>query len=303
MVVGDDIAAGSFFGGSVALEGGIMVVGAPSSSGISGVAYVFLYNGSDWVQLDKLISSDGPGGAFGYSVAIDGTTILVGAPGNQAAYVFTTTGNDWTEQQKLTSLLADSFTFGRDVDLYGTTALIGAYGDEDGAGAAYIFTYAADTWTEQQQLTANDGTAGDAFGTSVALGNNIAVIGAPGQFGESIRAAYTFTFADNSWTQQQKLFPEDANITNQYGNSVALSGNTILVGAPRANANKGAAYTWQFDGTVWQRGYTLTIPDGEASDQFGWKVALYSTFALVGTPTDTVEGNNDQGGVWAYTLP
>lgn len=192
VVVGDDIAAGSFFGGSIALEGGIMVVGAPSSNGLNGVAYVFLYNGSAWVQLDKLISSDGPGGAFGYSVAIDNMTILVGAPTNQAAYVFNPVGSDWVEDQKLTSPLADSFTFGRDVDLFGNTALIGAYGDEDGAGAAYIFTYAANTWTEQQQLTANDGAAGDAFGTSVALGNNLAVIGAPGQFGESNRAAIDF---------------------------------------------------------------------------------------------------------------
>lgn len=299
IVVGDDIAPNSFFGGAIALNDWLMVVGAPSSFGINGVAYVFIYNGSTWEQVQKLISSDGVGtGAFGYSVALDNELILVGAPVNNAAYVFKHNGTEWVEDQKLTSPLTQDLTFGRSVDLFGNTALIGSEGDAEGKGAAYIFQYENDDWVEKQQLLASDGSLGDKFGYSVALGNNVAVVGAPGEFGESVRAAYTFTLNGSTWTQQQKLLPPNANNSNRYGYDVDISGNTILVGAPAINT----AYTWEFDGTTWQREYTLEAPEGIVGD-FGLAVALYGNTALVGAPYHTLDDYPNQGSAWLYKLP
>jgi hypothetical protein len=196
-----DGAAGDEFGYSVALEGGTALIGArdaDDNGASSGAAYVFT-QGTDgqWSEAQKLTASDGASGdEFGYSVALSGDFALIGArfaAGVEesragAAYVFTfgtgPIGTRWSEVQKLTA--SDEITaneFGRSVALNGTTALVGALGSGT-AGAVYVFTFAQDDtgggqWSQQQEISARDGTPGDEFGLSIAFSDEVALVGAP----------------------------------------------------------------------------------------------------------------------------
>ncbi len=195
---------GDGFGWSVALSGSMAVVGAPSTNSGTGAAYVFnrLNNGT-WYQNAELTGSDGsPGGQFGYSCGITGSTAVVGAVfqnGSGEAYVFSGTRAGWSQRAELTaSDAAPSDNFGTSAAIVGSpghaTVVIGANGKNSNVGAAYIFTSAGMTWGQHAKLTASDGVANDVFGTGVAISGTTAVVSAPGR-NSSTGAAYIFTNA------------------------------------------------------------------------------------------------------------
>jgi hypothetical protein len=251
----------SDFGFSVALEGETAVVGAPAAdmgaNRSQGAAFVFARSGEAWSQQAMLRAGDGREfDNFGFSVAVSGGTLLVGAGGADvggataqgAAYVFTRSNGTWQQQAKLTA--GDGFdNFGFSVALSGETALVGAIRANAERGAAYVFTRSGETWEQQARLIADDGAGQDNFGTSVALSEDSALIGArfadvAGRAEQS--AAYVFTNSDGTWEQQAKLTPDDGVGGDQFGTSVALSQDTALVGAPADDGNQGAAYVFQF---------------------------------------------------------
>ncbi len=238
------------------------------------------------VQQAKLTAPDGVAGDdFGYSVAVDGTTALVGAFGNAsftgAAYVYVKTGATWTEQAKLTAADGASFNnFGSSVALKGDTALVGAFENLGSIGAVYVFVRNGTTWTQQAKLVAANGLTSDQFGYSVSLGANVAVIGAP-QAANLNGAAYVFTRTGVTWKQQATLTASDGAAFDSFGVSVAVSGTTALVGA-RNHASNGAAYVFAQSGGKWTQQAKLSASDGAAFDEFGSAVALSGGTALVG---------------------
>jgi hypothetical protein len=257
----------------VALDGDTAVIGAyrsdDSGTTWNGAAYVFTRIGGIWAEQAKLLASDKAyRDYFGTSVALDGDTAVIGASlsddsgttDNGAAYVFTRAGGIWTEQAKLlASDKAREDYFGYSVALDGDTAVIGATGvyggtgphsDENTNGAAYVFTRVDGIWTEQAKLLASD-KAGDAFGRSVALDGDTAVIGAflsddSGTTGNG--AAYAFTRIGGIWTEQAKLLASDKADGDEFGSSVALDGDTAVIGASRSDdsgtINNGGAYAF-----------------------------------------------------------
>jgi FG-GAP repeat len=313
------------FGRQVALSGTTALVGAPGkaigSNNAQGAAYVFTFNGSTWVQQQELTASDGAAGDnFGYSVALSGTTALVGAYRKTigsnsfqgAAYVFSFNGSMWAQHQELTASDGIEFDqFGWSVALSGTTALVGAesktIGSNSAQGAAYVFTFNGSTWAQQPELTASDGAAGDYFGYSVALSGTTALVGAYlktiGSNGTQ-GAAYVFTFNGSTWVQQQELTASDGARGTNFGNQVALSGTTALVGAPGntigSNEAQGAAYVFTFNGSTWVQQQELTASDGAPFDYFGTSVALSGTTALVGAYAKTIGSNPGQGAVYVF---
>ena len=314
-----------FFGKQVALSGTTALIGAPGntigSNNAQGAAYVFTFNGSTWVQQQKLIASDGlANDDFGASVALSGNAVLVGAYKRTigsnsyqgAAYVFTLNGSTWVQQQKLTaSDGAANDGLGYSVALSGTTALVGAPGKTIGLnaaqGATYVFTLNGNTWVQQQELTASDGAANDALGYSVALSGTVALVGANSKAIGSHStqgAAYVFTFNGSAWAQQQELTASDGAAANNFGNQVALSGTAALVGAPGKtiglNAAQGAAYVFTFNGSSWVQRQELTASDGVSFDYFGNSVALTGTTALVGAYYKTIGSNAGQGAVYVF---
>ncbi len=322
-----DGAPGDQFGLSVALSGDTALVGAylddTSAGADAGSAYIFTRSGTLWSQQAKLIAGDGASpDRFGISVALSGNTALVGAyvddtpAGGDAgsAYIFTRSGTLWSQQAKLTaSDGAPIDRFGFSAALTGDTALVGAYLDDTPAGAdagsAYIFTRTGMLWSEQSKLTATDGAPIDRFGISVALSGDTALVGAyldDTPAGADAGSAYIFTPTSTLWFQRAKLNAGDGAASDQFGISVALSGDTALVGAflddTPAGADAGSAYTFTRSGTLWSQQSKLTAGDGAAGDAFGYSVALSGNTALVGAYGDdsAVTGNEDLGSAYLY---
>src|SRR5215475_10782706 len=307
----DDGGANDFFGLSVAIYGDTAIIGAylndtgPNVN--QGAAYVFNRSGGTWTQTQKLNASDAAAGdLFGFSVALDAETAVIGACGKHeggaanagAAYVFNRSGGTWTERQKLSppNLEQDDF-FGAAVAVSGDTALIGAFGDDIGAnadqGAAHVFVRSGTVWTRQQRLTAVDGSASDQFGSAVALSGDTAVIGAFGKDfdGEDQGAAYVFSRSGTTWSQQPRLFASDGEAGDNFGAAVAISGDTMLAGAPfddvGGNADQGSAHVFQIcQGLAQQQKFTVN--NGEAYEYFGASVAISGDTAVVGAPMDDV---------------
>lgn len=256
------------FGGSVAVtgDGSTAVVGAAGYEDTTdeakaenrGAAYVFARRGGAWTEEVKLTADDGDDGdRFGSSVAVagDSPTVLVGARWDEdpngidagSAYVFELNGGEWSQQAKLAASDGDhGETFGRSVALAGdaTTALIGASQHDAAsgraAGAAYVFSRNAGSWSEETKLIASDGNFDDRFGRSVALSvdGTTAIVGAfqdEDPNGDRAGSAYQFDWnTDGAWSEEVKLVANDGDAEDNVGDSVAVSGDgtTALVGAP-----------------------------------------------------------------------
>jgi hypothetical protein len=284
-----DGVAGDQFGFSVALSGDVAVVGAPFKNTQTGAAYVFVRRGTGWHQQARLIASGAAGGDwFGSSVALSGSTALIGAPqknnSSGAAYVFVSRGTGWYQQARLTAGDAAAIeNFGSSVALNGSTALVGAPQRHSSSGAAYVFVHSGTAWHQQARLTAGDAAANDELGTSVALSGNTAVVGAPGKNIAS-GAAYVFVRRGTGWHQQARLIASDAAEEDNVGLSVAASADTAVAGAPGKNGSSGAGYVFVRSGTTWYQKTRLTAGHTAAGNEFGTSVALSGISALVGAP-------------------
>jgi hypothetical protein len=317
-----DGAAADNFGYSIALSGGTALVGAThkliGENEGQGAAYVFVRSHGAWSQQGgALTASDGAADdLFGHSVALSGDTALIGAPGANAsqgaAYVFVRSRGVWSQQggALTVSEVADYEYFGYSVALSGNTALIAAPFKQVGAnhvqGAAYVFVRSHGVWSRQGgALTASDGAEGDAFGYSVALSGNTALIGAPtGQYAAEAGkgGAYVFVRSHGVWRQQGGALTAVNGVAGEsFGRAVALFGDTALVGAPRKNRSQGAAYMFVRSQGFWsQQGDALTASDGAAVEWFGQTVALSGDATMVGAPFREIGANTDQGAVYVF---
>ena len=280
-----------FFGGSVAISGETVIVGAIAAAGTSaGSAYVFVRDGSSWSLQATLspsnLSSPNPV-MFGGSVAIDGDTAIVGnsdvfGEGPGTAYVFVRSGSSWSEQARLFASDGEIWAaFGSSVAISGDSVAVGAPYGQGFRGAAYLFARSASGWAEQARLLAPDGEPNDFFGTSVAISGGTAVVGSTGanepETGLNTGAAYVFQRIGSSWLQQAELHASDGKEGDGLGRSVALSGDTLTVGAA------GKAYAYVRGGMDWYERAELvpSDPDGTAGN-FGRTVALSGNVVLVG---------------------
>ena len=294
-------------GSAVAISGDTAVVGAPESDDAgesSGSAYVYVRSGANWTQQAKLTAADAASGEdFGYSVAISGDTVVIGAHldddrgmGSGSAYVFVRSGDTWTRQAKLTAVDgAGADYFGDAVALSGDTAVIGAYGDDDAgqnSGSVYIFTRTGTDWAQQAKLRAADAAAFDYFGAAVAISSDTAVIGAHGDDSSS-GSVYVFTRSGTDWEQQAKLRAADAAGWDYFGYSVAISGDTLVAGAywdDDQGAESGSAYVFTGSGSSWAQQAKLTAADGAVEDYFGSSVAVSGDIAVIGAFQDDDDG-------------
>jgi hypothetical protein len=274
-----DGATGPSFGQSVSISGNTVVVGATGTANAGfpnsgpGAAYVFTQPGSGWAglvsQTATLTTSAGvEGDQFGQSVSISGSTIVVGAlettvgsnSGQGAAYVFTEPGSAWASETQTAELTASdgaaNDVFGYSVSISGATVVVGATGANGSHGVAYVFTQPAGGWASENtataKLTDSTAAAGGNFGFSVSISNSIVVVAAPnatvGANGNQ-GAAYEFAEPSSGWTNMNNptatLTASDGAANNDYGSSISISGNTVVVGADTADAGQGAAYVSQ----------------------------------------------------------
>ena len=277
-----------------------------------------------WAQQAELTASDGAAGSgFGISVAVDGSTAVVGARTNGpnssqgAAYVFVESGGTWSQQAELTASDGAALDqFGQSVAVSGNTIVVGAPHHPflppgngpagNGLGVAYVFVENGGAWSQQAELKASDGAAGENFGYSVAVSGSTAVVGAPDHMVGSNQdqgAAYVFAPSGGTWTQQAELTASDGAASDQFGWSVAVSGSTAVVGAPGhwvGSNGLGAAYVFVRSGTTWGQQAELTASDGVANDEFGSSVAVDGNTAVAGAPGHMVGLNVAQGAAYVF---
>ena len=294
-----DAEAGDRFGFSVGVSGTTAIVGATGGDGNgSGSGAAYLINTSTGQQIAKLLSSDGESGdKFGYSVAINGTMGIVGAPGvddngstSGAAYVFdTTTGFEVAKLQPNDGAAGDWFGFS--VGIWGSTAVVGAdlaNGNGTDSGAAYVF----DALTGQQmfKFTPADGAAGDRLGRTIGLSGNTAIVGSLLDDDNGTDSGSAYLFDVTTGTQIAKLLPGDGAEYRGFGISVAIDGPTAIVGSNDIvnGNNSGSAYV--FDLPTGQELFKLLPADGEESDYFGDSVAISGSDVVVGAWHDNDNG-------------
>jgi hypothetical protein len=381
------VSVGDSFGIAVAVSGDTVVVGAssedssttgvnstPNESGQdTGAAYVFVRSGTTWTQQAYLKAHQVTAGdSFGYAVAVSGDTVVVGAinedssttgptangtpnesaSGAGAAYVFVRSGTAWTQQAYLKAhQVTAGDSFGTSVAVSGDTVVVGA-SDEDSSttgvtvsgaanesavdsGAAYVFVRSGTAWTQQAYLKAGNTGAGDAFGRSVAVSGDTVVVGAyaedssttgvnstANELASGAGAAYVFVRSGTMWTQQAYLKAGNTGVNDGFGTSVAVSGDTVVVGAtgedsgitgvdstPNESAtDAGAAYVFVRSGTTWsQQAYlkASNAPVGVGSnDNFGYAVAVSGDTAVVGawregSSTTGVNSTSDESAIGA----
>ena len=330
-VVAADRAGGDKFGYSVAISNDVAIIGAydedqdangENTLPSAGSAYIFRYDGTDWVQEQKIAASDRESGDwFGLAVDIEGDLAVVGAKyedqdenGNYtktsagAVYVFRYDGSTWTEEQKLVP--SDRYQgdfFGAAVSLSGDAIVVGAYEeDEDvdgnntisSAGSAYVFRYNGSSWVQEQKLVPDDRAFGDDFGAAVDIKGDTIIVGAylknlySGEtlFATAGGAAYIYTFNGSAWSQNQRIIARDAKSQERFGSAVEISDKTLFISAYTANidhgegnmTDAGAVYIFDHSESLWRESQKLTAFDADPYDQFGRSLSSTDGYLIVG---------------------
>jgi len=355
------------FGVSVAVSGDIVVIGAdgedddatgvngdPSHNSnaapFSGAAYVFVRSGLSWTQQAYLKASNTEAAdAFGFSVAVSGDTVVIGAygedsdatgvDGNQgdnnapnagAAYVFVRNGTNWTQQAylKASNTGTGGDRFGFKVGVSDDTVVVGSPDEDSSAtgfngnqsdngnlnsGAAYVFVRNGTTWSQQAYLKASNGGFFDNFGSSVAVSDETVVVGAKNEASSSTGvnhptgqgnnsalsagAAYVFVRNGTTWSQQAYLKASNTGSADEFGDALAVSGDTVVIGARGEDSNatgsngdqknnganeSGAAYVFLRTGAIWAQQAYLKASNTGGFDYFGKSVAVSDDTVVVG---------------------
>lgn len=265
---------GERFGAALAASEDMLVVGAPDDGAganfDAGSAYIFQRVDGEWIQRARLVASDRlPGDQFGRSVALSGSTVVVGAHSGVnattsdrgSAYVFVNRDGSWTQQAKLVEI---PFTpqwdfFGHSVSISGERLIVGSPRHEVGStqfqGASYVFVRDGESWTLEAKLLADDGAGFDAFGSTVALRGNLAIVAATGSGGPGANyggAVYVFDRNGNRWLQRTKILSSDLADEDLFGSDMQLFNDQLIVGAAAADGalpfgrpDEGAAYIFE----------------------------------------------------------
>ena len=313
-----DGAAGDEFGTSVAVDGNIVVVGSykdtVGGNANQGSAYIYQFNPSTFAWDEtKLTASDGDANDyFGFSVSVHGTAIAVGARGYDVAgdegvgavYVYrhNHADNTWHEMQLLASDGAVNDWFGTSVSMSGDMLAVGAPRKNTNAGAVYVYIHDQDDNWEETKLTASDGVADDYFGWSVGMSGFSVVAGAPfDHIGANADQGSVYLFRHDpdadTWVET-KGTASDGAADDNFGYSVAISTNTVVVGAWQHNGNQGTAYVYRHNPALdnWSTETKLTASDGAADNYFGLSVSAHGNSVLIGA----AGANGDQGKAYVY---
>ncbi|MDD3375569.1 MAG: FG-GAP repeat protein, partial [Candidatus Omnitrophica bacterium] len=300
-----DSAAQDSYGYAVAISENTAVVGSPyddDNGNNSGSVYIYTKNAGTWVYSQKIKESNAID-YFGQSVAISGDVIAVGAPLDDengmnagAAYIFKKNASGiWVKINKIiASDGAAGDEFGAAVSVFGDIAVVGAYlhdDTSDDCGAAYIFKENASgtSWSQVDELLANDGAENDYFGSSVSVFGDIAIVGAHRDDDNGSNSGSAYIFKKNAsglWPFSQKLIASDGAEGDSFGFAVSVSGDKAIIGAHLDDDNgpgSGSAYVYTKNAAgVWLQANKLFASDGASEDFFGSSVSIIDGAAIVG---------------------
>lgn len=288
------------FGWSLDVDGDTLVVGAPNPNGTTGAAYVFVRSGGSWVQQARLDAAPPVRSYFGWSVAVSGDTVVVGATGGGTAssqstfgqvHVFVRSGTTWSRQD-LPSPPNVKVNYGVSVDVSGDAVCVGDPNDSqvpqfgDIRGNVWVYSRSGGTWVLQQRVQPTDVLTNDAFGWTCAIDGDTLVGTSYRGTTRSVQeagAAYAFTRSGSTWSQQQKLEPAGTfGASNRIFGALSLRQGVVVVGSRLDNGSTGAFDIFTRAGATWthtQR--TPNVTPGGAI-QFGAAVAFDGSTLLVG---------------------
>ncbi len=325
--------AGAKFGHAIDVSRDYAVVGAPFDDARghnSGSVTVFKRDGNLWTEVAKLTGSrTSRSDLFGFSVAIDGRTIVVGAPRDDAGatdsgvvYVFEQSDDgEWQQAGRLVDPARGAGDrFGTAVDVQGDLISVGAPLDDGlgtNSGSAFIFRRNAfGRWRHVTRIKASAASAGDQFGSSVSLDSNRLAVGARkdddgGSDAGSVQVFDRHQGGSNRWGQVASLQAPVPAAGDQFGTDVSLYQGRLIVGAPLTDVgvrtDAGAAHVFELSQAGWEFRETLTerLPGGRfgggTKDRFGSSVAIGSGGAVVGSPLDNGSGVNS-GSVFSFVF-
>ncbi|MCH8242918.1 MAG: FG-GAP repeat protein, partial [Planctomycetes bacterium] len=334
------------YGRAVAISGRVAVVGARKRDILGrtdqGAVYVFRRDdfSDEWVYQQELTALDRDAGdLFGAAVAIDGDWIVVGASGNDesevsnvgTAYAFHFDGSTWKQARKFRA--GDQGAgdiFGNAVAISGNWVIVGSERDDDtcpdgaealnsGSVSTFFHDPAADPnagWEERTNLHAQivdggtvscDAARNANFGNSVAISGDRLVVGARNDAADGVNSgsAYVYRLEEPDWVIEQKLTASDGAALNNFGRSVAIHGDLVLVGASKGDLDDptpiedtGSAYLYRRAGTSWTEASELTASDAASSDRFGWYVSIGGEFAAIGA----YRKNDSTGSAYIFAI-
>lgn len=302
--------SGDHFGTAVAVSGAgeWVVVGAASFPG-SATVTLLRWDGLLWRVFQRIVSPVGQAtaGLFGAAVAISGNTILVSAPNEDvgtnsvqgSVYVLRWDGGSWQMEQKLTATDGAAFDrFGVSVAVHGNLALVGASGDEGDRGSAYVFRWDGSRWSQDAKFVPADGEAGDRFGSSVAIYDDLALVGVPGDDDHrgSVREFYRF----GAWYPLTSYTAPDGEGEDRFGSSLACRGPypvKWVAGAPGDDEGRGSA--WVYQGNSAER--KLAAWEQDVGGRFGASVGISRDWAIVGAPRTDLTAT-DAGMAYIYDI-
>ncbi len=290
-------------------------------------------NAQTFEETQKIVASDRlTYDNFGSSVSIFENTTIVGAPQKAlklsdneyifyagAAYIYEIDEEEnWVEKQILIpSIQSMGSNFGQAVDIFNNYAIIGSnedIDDSENVGAAYIFEKnELGEWEEKARLVASDKNADDNFASSVCINDTFAFIGVPDkQISDKTNAGAVYIFKkdiNNNWVEYQKLTASDANTNDNFGNSVSLDDNSVLIGAKGVDNNTGAAYFFSFNSNtdLWEEKQKVMASDKNSNDSFGFSVSISESNAIIGANNEDedISGENtltQAGSVYFFHL-
>lgn len=314
--IGQSGAAARDFGRSVDIDGDTFVVGS-KLFGLPGAAYVYTPDGTGSFSETRLNASNGAAGdRFGFDVAVSGTTVVVGATGSSAndsagVFVFTPDGAGGYDEVELEApTQARGRQFGRALDIVGDTIVVSAPNDNpDGvrSGSVYVYTRDASGDFERTRLAPSDGDVDDSFGFSVAIADGAIVVGAIDHDGPAVDSGAVYVYRPDGagGYNESKFVASDGAEGDRFGQSVAISGTTIVVGAtgvesatgPASNNDGGATYVFEADGSGGNAETRLVSSAVEPNDRYGAAVAVADDIVVIGA-SGVNRGTNIEGAVY-----
>lgn len=260
-----------------------------------------------------------PGDQFGRSLGADDNFVIVGSTDDDdagslsgAAYAFEWTAGVWSQVQKLVPVgLEAGDKFGRSVSLDDGTLIVGAYLDDDtgaDSGAVYVFERAAGQWLQAFKLTGSQADAGDQFGYSVCVRGDLAVISAREDtpFGQASGSVYVFERILGQWQEVAFLSASDGGVADYFGESVAIDGEFVLVGAygeDDGGTGSGAVYAFKENNNgVWVETQKIEPLDDASLDFFGWSMAAQNGRAVIGAWGKTTAAGSLAGAAYVFEL-
>ncbi|HCK90592.1 MAG TPA: hypothetical protein DHW54_05370 [Gemmatimonadetes bacterium] len=294
---------GDRFGIGLAKYENTLLVSATRADEGAGAVYVYQAQGGTWIESGRLETTDrSPADSLGTGLAMNNDWIMVGTIAQDdrtgAAYAFRREGESWVQHSKIRPAdIDEGDTFGSRIALQGNQMLISAPFGSDGEGRVYSFTYRedSDTWEEMGQLQAPALSDQTMFGTDIAIGDGFSLVGAPGA---GMGAVFVYGLSGDMWQLASLLYPyESTGGAMEFGGSIALDGNSALIGAFSAVQGQGRVFSYTFNPETFEWNAAAKISsDEDGRAFFGRTVGLGGNIA-VGVANGADRG---AGAAWVF---